>query len=146
MLRLTKNLRVSRLDNNNLVLEELRIVESEKKGKREEWMQCGYYGSLKAVLVSALNKIMFDSVGEEVEVKELIGIIEKSKEEIISSFLAHKDIDVVEDKDYYNHLVKFVDSHSTYTQEYGNVVYSMELIRELDKLVGKEEPKQAQEE
>jgi hypothetical protein len=44
----------------------------------------------------------------------------------------------------YHYLVDFVNNKSVYTQEYGDVIYSMELIRELDKLVGKEEPKQAQ--
>ena len=43
----------------------------------------------------------------------------------------------------YNYLVDFVNNKSVYTEEYGDVVYSIELIRELDKLVGKEEPKQA---
>lgn len=40
-------------------------------------------------------------------------------------------------------ITEFVNNKSVYTQEYGDVIYSMELIRELDKLVGKEEPNQA---
>ena len=143
MLRINEKLRILRLDNNNLVLEELRIVESEKKGKREKWMHCGYYGSLKATLVSALEKTIFDSVEKEVEIKDLINIIDNAKQEIITSFLAHKDIDVEEDKDFYKHMVDFVNKNNQYTQEYGDVIHSMALIRELDKLMGKEKPNQA---
>ena len=73
----------------------------------------------------------------------MINIIDNAKEEIITSFLAHKDIDVEEDKDFYKYMVDFVEKNNQYTQEYGDVIHSMTLIRELDKLMGKEEPNQA---
>jgi hypothetical protein len=45
-------------------------------------------------------------------------------------------------KDVCDYIINFIDKNSMYTKEYGDVVYSMAIIREIDKLIGKKEPNQ----
>lgn len=85
MLQINEKLRIIGFDANNIVLEELRLVTSEEKGTREEWCWCGYYGSVKAALISALDKITSDSLEQELEIKDLIKIIDNAKETIINA-------------------------------------------------------------
>lgn len=82
MLIINNKLRIRKLDETNLVMEKLKIVSSEVKGTREEWVFEGYYGSLEWALSSVLKKELFDSLEEEVEIKDLLKVIEKTSQDI----------------------------------------------------------------
>ena len=43
MIQINNKLRISRNDKDNLVIEELRTITSEKKSTHDEWCLCGYY-------------------------------------------------------------------------------------------------------
>lgn len=83
MIQINNKLRIVKSDDRNLVVEELRAVESKKKGTREEWCWCGYYGDLKSALLGVLNKQLFDSAEEEMTIKDVINKIDNARNEII---------------------------------------------------------------
>ena len=85
MLQINDKLRIIKPDKNNIVIEELRLVTSKKNGTREEWCWCGYFGSVKAALTAALDKITFDSLEQELEIKDLIKIIDNAKQTIVNA-------------------------------------------------------------
>lgn len=78
MLQINDKIRISKLDESNLVIEKYKIVSSEEKGTRPEWVRCGYYGSVKAALVGVLKYELFDSLEEEMTLKDLINKIDES--------------------------------------------------------------------
>lgn len=43
MIQINNKLRIVKNDDKNLVIEELRTIESEKKGTHEEWCWCGIF-------------------------------------------------------------------------------------------------------
>jgi hypothetical protein len=67
MLVINNKYRVRKLDDSNLVIEQLKIVSSETKGTREEWVWEGYYTSVAGAL-NTLNLIY----GGTIEYFELI--------------------------------------------------------------------------
>ena len=85
MIQINNKLRIAKNDENNLVIEELRTITSEKKGTRDEWCLCGYYGNLKTALFGVLNKQLFDSAAEEITIQDLISKIDAAKNEIINA-------------------------------------------------------------
>lgn len=78
MLQINDKLRVRRIDDKNLALEELKNVTSKKsQTTNKQWCWCGWYGDLRTALLGALHKQLFDSAEEELEIKGLIERIEK---------------------------------------------------------------------
>lgn len=90
MLQINDKLRIRKLDDKNLVIEELKTINSEKKGIHDEWRWCGYYGDLKTALSGVLNKQLFDSVEEELTIKTIIDKIDDAKYEIIKAMKESK--------------------------------------------------------
>ena len=84
MIQINNKLRIVKNDEKNLAIEELRTITSEKKGSHEEWCWCGYYGSLKSALLGVLDKLLFDSAEEELDIQGLIKKIEIVEQEILS--------------------------------------------------------------
>lgn len=61
MIYINERLRISRLDEYNLQLEEYRKgINPKTKEEVWSWKRCGYYGNLKSACFGALSKIMFD--------------------------------------------------------------------------------------
>lgn len=82
MLQLTENLRIRKLDNINLVIEEYRLVIGRGKHKEMpphyDWVNCGYYGSLQAALKGVAKKYLFDlTANEQLNITGLIKKIEE---------------------------------------------------------------------
>lgn len=82
-MQLNDKLRIVKQDDNNLVLEELREVNSKKEGTIKKWCWYGYYGSVKSALVAAFQKTIFDSECEQI--KDLINVIDKAKQDIVAA-------------------------------------------------------------
>ena len=85
MIQINNKLRIVKNDDKNLVIEELRTIESEKKGTHEEWCWCGYYGDLRSALNGVLKKKLFDTVEEELTITDLIAKIDSAKNEILNA-------------------------------------------------------------
>lgn len=83
MIQITEKLRIVRLDDKNLAIEELKDVTNKKtQTTNKQWCWCGYYGDLKTALLGVLHKQLFDSAEEELEIKGLIERIEKVENNI----------------------------------------------------------------
>lgn len=82
MLQINEKLRISKLDDKNLQIEQLKEVESKKLGKHKEWCWCGYYSTLKSALLGVLTKQLFDSVDEQTTLIDTINTITKAENEI----------------------------------------------------------------
>lgn len=82
MIQITEKLRIRRADDKNLVIEELRTISSEKKGDHDEWCWCGFYGTFKSALLGVLHKRLFESVKEELQLKDCIAKINEIEKEI----------------------------------------------------------------
>lgn len=84
MLQINDKLRVRRIDDKNLVIEEYndKIVNPRTKEITSGWQWCGYYGTLEAAFQGVLNKQLLDSVDEELEIKDVLGKIEQVRQEI----------------------------------------------------------------
>ena len=86
MIQINDKLRIVRVDDRNLVVENLRTITSEKLGAHEEWCQCGYYGTLKSALLGCLDKQLLDFVDNDISsVTELCDKIEQCKAEIVKA-------------------------------------------------------------
>lgn len=73
MIYITDTLRISKLDDNCLQLEEYKAVTSKKHGTTvKKWCRLGYYGDIRSALVGALKKQLFDTANEELQLKDLI--------------------------------------------------------------------------
>ena len=96
MLQINDKLRVRRIDDKNLVIEEYndKIVNPRTKEITSGWQWCGYYGDLKTALNGVLKKKLMDSVKEELQIKDIITRIEKVENDIKNM----KEIEVKEDK------------------------------------------------
>lgn len=85
MLQINEKLRIRKLDDKNLVIEELKTINSEKKGIHDEWRWCGYYGNLKTALSGVLKKLLFDGVEEELTIQNVINRIDDAEYKIIKA-------------------------------------------------------------
>lgn len=85
MLQINDKLRITKVDDKNLQIEQLREIESKKLGKHSEWCWCGYYGTLQSALLGVLSKQLFDSVQEKICISDLINKIDKYEQEIINA-------------------------------------------------------------
>lgn len=90
MLVINNKYRVRKLDDSNLVIEQLKIVSSETKGTREEWVWEGYYSSVAGALNSILRKQLFDSIEQEVEIKHILKIMKETEQNIIDTVKKYK--------------------------------------------------------
>ena len=88
MIYINDKLRIRKLDDRNLQLEEYRKP-SEKSGtikeNTEKWRWCGYYGDLKSALLGALTKQLFDSVENELTLKDVVSRIDEARADIITA-------------------------------------------------------------
>ena len=88
MIYINEKLRIRKIDDRNLQLEEYRKP-NEKSGTikedTEKWRWCGYYGDLKSALLGALTKQLFDSVENELTLKDVISRIDEARADIITA-------------------------------------------------------------
>ncbi len=82
MLRISKNLRIIKVDENNLALEKLKLVVERNGSCHNAWTLVGYYGSLKSALHGLLHKTLFDLVENQLDIKQLIESIENLEKQI----------------------------------------------------------------
>lgn len=83
MIYINEKLRISKLDDRNLQLEEHRNgVNPKTKEEVWSWKWCGYYGDLRTACLGALSKIMFDYADEELTLKEVLSKIDEAREQI----------------------------------------------------------------
>ena len=86
MIYINDKLRIKKLDDRNLQLEEYREGKDTHKGKATtKWRLCGYYGDLKSALLGALTKQLFDSAENELTLKDIISRIDEARAEIITA-------------------------------------------------------------
>ncbi len=86
MIYINEKLRISKCDNLNLQIEEYRKgINPKTKEEVWSWKWCGYYGDLKTALLGVLSKKLFDSVDEELTLKELVSKIDEARQEIINA-------------------------------------------------------------
>lgn len=96
MLQINNKLRIRRLDDKNIIIEELNdnIVNKHTKEVRAGWQWCGYYGTLESALKEILSKQLLNSVDDEITLKEVLDKIEQVRQEIKNA----KIIDLEEEK------------------------------------------------
>ena len=83
MIQITEKLRIVKADDKNLALEELRDVTSKKsQTTNKQWCWCGFYGTFKSALLGVLHKRLFESVKEELQLKDCIAKINEIEKEI----------------------------------------------------------------
>lgn len=86
MIYINEKLRIRKLDEYNLQLEEYRkVVNPRTKEESFAWKWHGYYGDLRSALLGALNKQLFDSAEEEIALKELIAKIDEAREQVVNA-------------------------------------------------------------
>lgn len=85
MIQINNQLRIIKIDDNNLELQQLITVQGKKNGKHQIWKGCGYYSDLKQSLKAALNKQLFDIADDEITLQELIHRIDMAEQNIIKS-------------------------------------------------------------
>ena len=90
MLVVNNKYRVRKLDETNLVIEQLKIVSSETKGTREEWVWEGYYSSVEGALNSIFKKQLFDSVEQELEIKDILKVMKEIEKNILNTAKQYK--------------------------------------------------------
>lgn len=82
MIQINDKLRIRKLDDRNIVVEQLKTIEGKTKGLHDEWILFGYYGTLKSALKGCLDKQLFDTVNEELQLKDIISKIENVENNI----------------------------------------------------------------
>lgn len=86
MIYINEKLRISKLDERNLELQEYRKgVNPKTKEEVWSWKWCGYYGDLRTACLGALSKIMFDYADEEMTLKEVLAKIDEAREQIANA-------------------------------------------------------------
>ena len=86
MIYINEKLRISKLDERNLELQEYRkCVNPKTKEEVWSWKWCGYYGDLRTACLGALSKIMFDYADEEMNLKEVLAKIDEAREQIANA-------------------------------------------------------------
>lgn len=82
MIQINDKLRIRKLDDKNIVVEQLKTMKGKTKGLHDEWILFGYYGTLKSALKGCLNKQLFDTVNEELQLKDIVAKIENAENNI----------------------------------------------------------------
>lgn len=91
MIQINDKLRIRKLDDKNIIVEQLKTIEGKTKGLHDEWILFGYYGTLKSAIQGCLYKQLFDTVNEELQLKDIIARIETAESNI-------KNMNIVEGK------------------------------------------------
>lgn len=78
MIQINDKLRIRKLDDKNLIIEEYndKIINPKTKEESSGWQWRGYYGDLKSALLGILKKELFDSSEENLQLKDIITKIE----------------------------------------------------------------------
>ena len=67
MIQINDKIRIVRLDENNLQIEEYRkIINSKTKEPRYDWVRIGYYGTLKQAISGVLTRLSTCLVDEDI--------------------------------------------------------------------------------
>ena len=82
MIQINNKLRIRKLDDKNIVVEQLKTIDGKTKGLHDEWILFGYYGTLKSALKGCLDKQLFDTVNEGLQLKDIITKIENAENNI----------------------------------------------------------------
>jgi hypothetical protein len=84
MIQITDKIRITRLDDKNLQLEEYRkVVNKKTKEERFEWCWLGYYGDLKTAIGGALKYCLALLAKDEIStLSELIERIDNIEKEL----------------------------------------------------------------
>lgn len=92
MIQINDKIRILRLDNFNLVVEENRIVVGKKtKEERFEWCAVGYYGDLKSAIGGVLKRSAMFLTEEDIkDCKELKKRLNEIEQNIISTLKTSK--------------------------------------------------------
>lgn len=85
MIYINDTLRITKLDEVNLQLEQYRTYSLRDGTVKHSWKRVGYYGDLKTALLGALSKELFDCPTNEMTLKEVLAKIDKTREEIINA-------------------------------------------------------------
>ena len=88
MIYINEKIRIRKLDDGkNLQLEEYRQIGDCRFTKQSggKWYWCGYYGDLKSALLGALSKQLFDSVDDELDLKDIVSKIDDARAEIVKA-------------------------------------------------------------
>lgn len=94
MIYVTDTLRISKVDENCLQLENLVSVKSKKTGQTTiQWKRCGYYGDIKSALIASLKKQLFNTTDDEVQIKDVIIKIEQAERNINNAIIKNKLIE-----------------------------------------------------
>lgn len=87
MIYITGTLRIRKLDEHNLLLEQ--YLETKSKKQNNEifmgWKSLGYFGSLKLALLAAFKKQLFDIAEEDISIKDIVDRIEDAEKNIQAS-------------------------------------------------------------
>lgn len=86
MIYINDKLRISKVDDNCLQIEALK--ETTSKSTKEislKWMWQGYYGDLRSAMLGVLKKQLFDTAGEEIQLKNIISRIESAEKNILGA-------------------------------------------------------------
>ena len=85
-LKINETIRLRKLDQFNVILEELEEVQKKETGEiKKEWQLKGYYGKIEDSLVRIFEKRLFDSIGQGLTLKKLATTIENAKKDIIET-------------------------------------------------------------
>lgn len=83
MIYINEKLRIKKLDERCLQIEEYRaVVNAKTKEESFAWKWCGYYGDLRTACLGALSKIMVDYADEELTLKEVLAKIDEARNQI----------------------------------------------------------------
>lgn len=87
MIQINEKVRIRRLDERNLQLEEYRkIVNPKTKDERYDWVWLGYYGDLRSALNGVVKHCSTILIDEDLKnCKEVIKRLEEIKNEIIKT-------------------------------------------------------------
>ena len=90
MIQITDKIRITRLDEKNLQVEEYRKkVDPKTKNERYAWCRLGYYGDLKSAIGGVLKNCLMELAAEDVSTLshliERIGNIEKELKKAVSN-------------------------------------------------------------
>ena len=84
MIQINEKIRITRLDEKNLQLEEYRnVVNKKTKEERFEWCWLGYYGDLKSAINGVLKHCLMELANENIKtLSELVERIDNIDKEL----------------------------------------------------------------
>ena len=84
MIQINEKLRIRKVDNMNLELEEYRcIVDKKTKAERYDWMWVGYYGDLRSALGGAIKRCAMSLADEDLQgIKAVMERLDKIESDV----------------------------------------------------------------